>query len=655
VVSAFYPRALGGRGDFDSHAITYRPDIDGLRAISVVSVVFYHLNKVLVPGGYLGVDIFFVISGFLITSIIWREIALGDFSIQRFYNRRIRRILPALYAVLFVVSGMSLLVLLPADLIGYGDSLLAALGFVANIYFWRDTDYFARIAEYKPLLHIWSLGIEEQFYIVFPPLLLLLRKILRGGALLIVAGLVALSLAADIVAWRQGVNLPAFYLLPFRAWELGIGAAIAMVSGGPRLIPLLRQTLSAIGLVLIAVAVLVAPVGPLDSGKILAVLGASAMLAVGGGELPLASRMIAKPPFVRMGLISYSLYLWHWPLIVFTRYYLVRDLGTLEASMVVGTAVALAWLSWRFVETPFRTRKISSSLVLIWAATGLVALAAFAGLILVCRGLPARLDAKAALYNASVGTNYRCPVQNYFFIGTVHGCTVNLPTRQPDDAEVALIGNSHMQMYEPPWETILRQRRVTGVMIVTNGCTPTTGVNADSACFPIVEAMIRAVLSLPRVRIVVLSTTWTQDMVDAAGNPVAGPRDAALAHGLDATIFRLRVAGKKVILIGPAPQPGYDIATVVSRKVAFGWSTANDRTSVGADEFDRQYGYFIRHYERRDDITLARADNVLWRDGRYRFILDDHVLFSDDNHLSLNEVWRYQATFSRAFDAANHP
>jgi hypothetical protein len=232
---------------------------------------------------------------------------------------------------------------------------------------------------------------------------------------------------------------------------------------------------------------------------------------------------------------------------------------------------------------------------------------------------------------------------------------VNLPTKQPNDAEVALIGNSHMQMYEPVWETILRQRHMAGLMIVANGCVPTTGVNGYPACFPIVEGMIRTVLSLPRLRIVVLSTTWSQDMVDSSGRPVAGPQDAALARGLDATIARLHAAGKKVILIGPAPQPGYDIATVLSRKVAFGWSTELDRTSVGADEFATQYGFFVRHYEQRNDITFARADSVLWRNGRYRFILDGHVLFSDDNHLSRNEVWRYQAVFGRAFDAANRP
>jgi peptidoglycan/LPS O-acetylase OafA/YrhL len=649
-------RTLDGRGDMDSHAIGYRPDIDGLRAISVLAVVFYHLERGFVPGGYLGVDIFFVISGYLITSIIWREMASGDFTIRRFYDRRIRRILPALYAVLALVSVLSLIVLLPADLFGYGQSLLATLGFIANIYFWRDTNYFARIAEYKPLLHLWSLGIEEQFYIVFPPLLLLLGRVWRSGVLPIVALLVIVSYAADTEALRLGLSLPAFYLLPFRAWELGVGAALAILPETFRPAPALRTGLSVIGLAMIAAALFVAPEGAIDYAKSLAVLGASAMIVAGRGGLPIGNRLIATPPFVWFGLISYSLYLWHWPLIVFARYYLVRDLGALEGAVLVALAIALAWVSWRFVERPFRSRKITSRTVLIWAGAGLVVLAGFGGLMLAGHGFPGRLDARAAQYNASVGTNYRCPVQNYLFVGASRGCTVNLPTKQPDDADVALIGNSHVQMYEPAWEAILRQRHMTGVMLPVNACTPTVGTNIDSSCAPIVEDMIRGVLSLRRVKTVVLATTWTGELVDSAGRRIApARRDEAFARGLDATIARLLAARKKVILIGPAPEPGYDIATVLSRKLAFGRSTAGDRMSASREEFDRQYGYVIQHFAHRGDIAFVRADSVQWRDGRYQFILDDHVLFADDNHLAMNEVWRYQDIFGRALDAASRP
>src|SRR6266699_2527374 len=150
------------RGLADSHVTRYRPDVDGLRALAVVVVIGFHLFRALLPGGYFGVDIFFVLSGYLITSIIWREIVMHEFTLARFYDRRIRRILPALLLVLLATTIGSVFVLLPLDLIGYGKSLLASLAFSANVYFWRDTFYFSRLAEEKPLLHIWSLGVEEQ-------------------------------------------------------------------------------------------------------------------------------------------------------------------------------------------------------------------------------------------------------------------------------------------------------------------------------------------------------------------------------------------------------------------------------------------------------------------------------------------------------------
>ena len=223
---------LENRGLADSHVTPYRPDVDGLRAIAVLSVIAFHFSKTALPGGYFGVDMFFVLSGYLITSIIWREISLGEFSVVRFYDRRIRRIAPALLLVLVATTVGATVLLLPMDLIGYARSLLATVAFVANVYFWRDTDYFSRLADEKPLLHMWSLGVEEQFYVLFPLLLLLVASYARKRVTTWITVTVLASLLFNVLLDRVGGALPAFYLLPARAWELGVGALIVFIPGG---------------------------------------------------------------------------------------------------------------------------------------------------------------------------------------------------------------------------------------------------------------------------------------------------------------------------------------------------------------------------------------------------------------------------------------
>ena len=238
----------------------YRADIDGLRAIAVVGVVAYHLRPTLLPGGFLGVDVFFVISGFLITAILSREFATGGFSLWRFYERRLRRIGPALITVLLITSALATAVLLPVDLIGFARSLLATLGFVSNIYFWRDTDYFSRAAAEKPRLHTWSLGIEEQFYILFPMLLFVGYRIGLRAVPLIVAVVTLGSLAATVVALKIGAGLPAFYLLPTRAWELGAGALIVFATPWPDREVVVREIVAAVALLVIVAALAINPV-----------------------------------------------------------------------------------------------------------------------------------------------------------------------------------------------------------------------------------------------------------------------------------------------------------------------------------------------------------------------------------------------------------
>jgi peptidoglycan/LPS O-acetylase OafA/YrhL len=340
-------------------AAAYRPDIDGLRAVAVLAVVLFHADAAVLPGGYVGVDVFFVVSGFLIARLIETECAAGVFSFAGFYERRIRRLIPALAVVFAISTGLALALLSPSQLEHFAGSLLAANFFGANIFFWRTSDYFAVAAEWQPLLHTWSLSVEEQFYLVFPLALVALR---RFGRRAVVAALCAVACVSLALAIWGAAHKPAatFYLLPTRTWELLLGALFALAPlprarsrGG-------REILALTGLALIAAAAAGVP-GPAAAplaAIVLAAAGTALLVHAGGCGSHSARRLLAAPPLVLIGLASYSLYLWHWPLLVFARHATAtRELPPALTAAVVLLAILLALVSWRYVERPFRVRR----------------------------------------------------------------------------------------------------------------------------------------------------------------------------------------------------------------------------------------------------------------------------------------------------------
>jgi peptidoglycan/LPS O-acetylase OafA/YrhL len=361
-----------------SPSFQYRPDVDGLRAIAVLLVLNFHAFPEAMPGGFIGVDVFFVISGFLITGIIARELEQRRFSLLTFYGRRIRRIFPALIVVLCTVLVLGWLWMLPAAYAQLGSDAFASAAFFANIALLLQSGYFDVESAKKPLLHLWSLGIEEQFYL-FWPLVLMLAARLRSSilAVALVIGIASFVLNVALI----GPDPVATFYLPFtRAFELLAGAVL--VRGWKRV----RQTSAAsnwrasIGLVLIAAAA-----GVLNSHR--AFPGWWAILPVAGAALLLSAPaawacrvVLASRPMVWIGLISYPLYLWHWPLLVFFAIVKFAPLTLLERELVLGLSFALAWATYRFVESPLRfgrpnPRKIaglSAAMVVIAAAGGAV-------------------------------------------------------------------------------------------------------------------------------------------------------------------------------------------------------------------------------------------------------------------------------------------
>ncbi len=646
---------LDGRGTADSHQTKYRPDLDGLRAVAVLSVIAFHLSTKAVPGGYLGVDIFFVLSGYLITQIIWREALNRQFSVARFYERRVRRIMPALLVLLIAVSAVAIALLLPIDLKGYAKSVFATLTFAANIYFFRDEGYFERLSMEKPLLHVWSLGVEEQFYILFPLIVVLCIRWRRSALLPLTSALVLLSFIANIFANEKLAISAAFYLLPLRAWEIGAGALLALA---PPLIisrAWLRQALAflAVALLLLGLSLKAIMLGGIIPLALWVVLGTTLAIYLGNAGGNWLTLGLSNPVLSGIGLISYSLYLWHWPILVFAWYYLVRPtLSPLETAAAVALMFALATLSWRYVERPFRNRSMPIGTVLRWVGGGCAVTVAVSVAILASQGFPSRYGADVARINAAVGTEYRCSLQEFVPFGASRGCLMSLPSRNPADATVALMGNSHAQMYAPLVADILRANHQTGLLVPLNGCLPMPDYN-KSWCMGLAANNLSAVEGLPRVRVVILAMTWVREetMYTPAG-PVSKENTAKfLFASLDRLIQELEQRGKTVVLVGPIAPPGWDSASIVARELAFHHRVA-EPLFTPESSFLALQGDVIAHYASRDDMIFIRPDRIQCQMGSCDYFRDGESLFADSTHYTVAALPLFRPVFEPAIHQA---
>jgi peptidoglycan/LPS O-acetylase OafA/YrhL len=337
----------------------YRPDIDGLRAVAVLAVVAFHAFPEYITGGFIGVDVFFVISGFLIAGITLDEIKTSTFSLTRFYARRVRRIFPALLLVQFVSLFAGWCILLPAELERLGRQLFVSAGFVSNIYFWFQSGYFSPDARTFPLLHLWSLGVEEQFYILWPLIVICVgRRASWTLYTILLIGLASFCLNIVIIS-----NHEADFYLPFtRAWELMLGAILAWLHRNN----LTLQTRSAaeaaalIGLTLILGSTIFYDQYEAYPGWLAIAPTIGALLILwGGAQSYLVGSLLSWRPLVLIGSISYPLYLWHWPLLVFSEAFKFAPLTLLERVLIVAISFVLAWLTFKYVESQFKTGQIN--------------------------------------------------------------------------------------------------------------------------------------------------------------------------------------------------------------------------------------------------------------------------------------------------------
>ena len=525
----------------------YRPDIDGLRAVAVLAVVFYHAGVPFVPGGFVGVDIFFVISGYLITRIIAREIAEGRFSILTFYERRTRRIFPALFAMLAASIVAASIIALPSEFVDFGNSLAAATLFVSNIYFWQTADYFAGPAHLKPLLHTWSLAVEEQFYIVLPLLLLALTRWVRSHLILVLIALTLASFALSVWAAAAKPNA-AFYLLPTRFWELMVGALLALGA-----VPALANrnwanVASAAGLACIAAAILFYSSATAFPGAtaLLPVVGSALIIHAGTTTQQTAiARALSLRPVIFIGLVSYSFYLWHWPVLTFARIGRGEMLSSTDSAILVTVSFALAVLSWRYIEIPFRERRLAASQAPLFAAAGTAMVAAVAVGIFAktSHGWPQRHDdyappAIAGLDRMHVGTCFLKEDQPATAWPGADACRKG-NTKGPT---VFIWGDSFAAHLLPGLEDILGGTIQT-VQFTTSGCPPVLNTTIPNRphCGAINARALEVIEEL-KPDIILASARWDLYV----------PRQMA-PQNIRATLDRIAATGARVIAVGASP------------------------------------------------------------------------------------------------------
>lgn len=449
----------------------YRPDIDGLRAVSVIAVLFFHLDLGF-PGGYVGVDVFFVISGFLITTLILKDIDTQTFSLTRFWERRIRRIFPALAVTVAAVLVAGYFLLIPGDLLDLAKSSVSQSLLTANFYFWRTSGYFAERAEFKPLLHTWSLAVEEQFYLGFPLLLAWTKGFSRRRLVILLGGISVVSFAASVY-WSFYNPEVAFFLLPPRAWELLAGSILATLPRTFRLGTAIAEALASCGLAAILIAVFFYDGRTVFPGlaALLPVGGAACVILANRDRLTAVGRLLSTGPFVFVGLISYSLYLWHWPAIVFVRHVVVDLNWQLKACLIL-FSVGAATLSWKFVETPFRTTAllVTRRAVFGFAVGSIALLTSWSVVLWRSGGFPARFSRAMRVIASDVDWNGRQYATNRKAIVDRRMPVLGRSDREAPD--FVLWGDSHAMALSALVESLAKEHGLKGTAILRGGSLP---------------------------------------------------------------------------------------------------------------------------------------------------------------------------------------
>jgi peptidoglycan/LPS O-acetylase OafA/YrhL len=639
----------------------YRADIDGLRAIAVLAVVFNHLAPNLLPGGFIGVDVFFVISGYLITSILLREIKGDFFTFYGFYERRARRIFPALFAVLIFVFLLSYFLLLPSDLVFTLRGALGALLFVSNIVFWRDLadGYFAAMnSAQNPLVHTWSLGVEEQFYILFPILLVIFRKITIKSLFLIMSlGFFITLMLSEFFLNTKSVAV--FFLTPFRAWELLAGALLA-ANWLPAIKTLLiRELIGGVGIILILAACFL-----LDEHKhlfpgvkaLLPVLGATFIIYAGSSGEHFVKKILQLRPLVLVGLISYSLYLWHWPLIVFSQYIGLSVSAHTNQFILFLLSIIVATLSYRYVEQPIRSKTyLTRKDVFVSSALFATVFSILCILGLYRDGFENRFDAIALRFDKArySETPFKsCDAR----IASEDWCLVG-DDKVPLDR--VLYGDSHLMSWAPALSKVLTDHGKQASLAMMSNCPPFIGIvswKKNSDCPKISASFQQYIETHPDISEVIITGYWHAYFMEDDAPLSVKRQDGVIVKGREAvqtglitTLQWLEDQKKRVILIGPVPT--YDRKSV---PLSLALDAAHKRTPIHStlDEQIAKNSFYFETLKTFTPATTTRKIEPIYWICRPECLVskDGESLYRDSNHLNVYGAMMLEPEINKALD-----
>jgi peptidoglycan/LPS O-acetylase OafA/YrhL len=634
------------------NSIRYRPEIDGLRAVAVAAVVAFHAELGVAPGGFIGVDVFFVISGYLITSLIVADLEAGRFSILEFYERRIRRIFPALLAVIAACLIVGYWRMTPDDFVLLGRNALAALGFHSNFWLAGHSGYFMPDSDTLPLLHTWSLGVEEQFYLLAPLLLLLGFNAGRR----VVGSVFWLLLATAIIVSVTGVSSnpdTAFYLFQTRAFELMIGAALGLSLIAPVASTRAREVLSLVGLLtIIAAAALYTPLTPFPGWAALVPCIGTALLihcSRHGDTVTAVGRLLAVRPLVGLGLVSYSLYLWHWPLLAFAEYESPEQVPWQARLALCAVALGISIASYRWIEQPVRKARLTLTRGRVFAGGigAAVFLAAISQAIVVSHGLPWRLPTDIAAFanDISRARNVKNPCRGSATAREI--CTLGSPDATPS---FLVWGDSHALSLASEIHSLASSREISGLLVARGGCPPilesgSIPALSKSKCRTNVAQVERAIEN-GSIHNVILFARWAAytDLKKVVPSlQAAETDDDEFTRLLSATVSELIRMGVSVTIIGPTPELPLNLPTAMIK----------GRMKGDPFKLELDYSDFLAHQKRVlvNLEALSKLPNVnvvyphlaLCSDRLCTVEEDGFPLYSDDNHLN----WRGTAKLSQ--------